>query len=181
MNNKSDIRKYIKSKIADLGGVLRSDFSSMIKDNLIKLPEFDEANKVFIYISFDNEVHTKDIIKYALDSKKQVYVPNVQGDIMNIVEIDSYSAYTMNDFGIVEPLSENNYHGNIDVAVIPLIAFDRHMTRLGRGGGYYDKFLKGKNCVKVAVAYSAQEVDKLPREPHDIPFDIIVTEKGVIR
>ena len=102
---------------------------------------------------------------------------------MEMLEIDLKSYFTTNNLGIVEPVysQDNLYTGDIDFAVMPLIGYDNNLNRLGRGGGFYDKFLKGRNCIKAAVAFTAQQADKLPVEPHDIKADIIVTEKGIIR
>ena len=85
--------------------------------------------------------------------------------------------------GIVEPVFEMDslYFGDIDFAVIPLIGFDNLKNRLGRGRGYYDKFLSAKKCLKAGIAFSAQRADKLPSEPHDVPLDLVITEEGVLR
>ena len=183
MNDKASIRKEIKTRINQLGGAVRSDYSDIIFNKLVNLPEYINSEKIFVYISFDNEVHTQDLIAYSLSNSKRVFVPNINGKIMNMVEIHKHTEFTMNDYGIVEPLCDMscNYEGEIDMVIMPLIGYDRAKSRLGRGGGFYDKFLSGRDCIKVAIAFSMQEVDKQIVEPHDIPADIIINEKEIIR
>ncbi len=67
-----------------------------------------------------------------------------------------------------------------DVLLVPLLAFDRERFRLGYGGGYYDRALASLNAKTIGIAYSFQYIDRLPREAHDVPLDLIVTEKGVV-
>lgn len=183
MTEKVRIRKLIKSKLNDLGGTLRNEYSDEIKLNLISLPEYINSKTLFVYISFANEVHTKDIIDDAFKNEKRVFVPNIEGNNMSMIEIRRDTTYTANNYGIIEPVfnKEDIYNGDIDIAIIPLIGYDRKFGRLGRGGGYYDKFLQDRKCKKIAIAYSIQEVDKLPIESHDVKMDIIVTEEGIIR
>ena len=75
---------------------------------------------------------------------------------------------------IIEPVS-------FDVVFIPLLAFDRAGNRLGFGGGFYDTFLESVRCPKIGLAYSFQETESVPVEPHDCGLDCIITEKEVIR
>lgn len=72
-----------------------------------------------------------------------------------------------------------------DLLIVPLIAFDRHGYRLGYGAGYYDRYLSAERAKRtiraIGIAFAAQEIDELPREPHDEPLDAVVTEERVIR
>ena len=69
----------------------------------------------------------------------------------------------------------------LDVIIAPVLAFDRSGGRIGFGGGYYDGLFAESGGTKIGLAYSFQEVPKVPREPHDRALDIIVTEKETIR
>jgi 5-formyltetrahydrofolate cyclo-ligase len=183
MTEKQKIRKIIKERLKALGGDARNEYSDKIKERFTALPEYQNAVKIFIYISFDNEVHTQDIITDALSKDKRVFVPNIRGDVMDMLEIFNDTVYTVNEMGIVEPIFEEAslYYGDIDLAVIPLLGYDNNLNRLGRGRGFYDKFLSGKKCIKAGIAFTAQRADKLPREPHDIPLDMVITEEGIVR
>lgn len=183
MTDKIILRKLIKQKLATLGGAKRNIYSEQIMRKFIQLPEYINARSIFIYISFDNEVHTNDIIVDAFDKNKRVFVPHIENNIMNLIEIYKDTRYTANEYGIIEPIIDNKefFQGSIDLTIIPLIGFDRNKSRLGRGGGYYDKFLSINNSKKIAIAYSIQEMDKLPVENHDIKLDMIITEKEIIK
>ncbi len=83
-------------------------------------------------------------------------------------------------FGTLAP-SELAPREEPDIIIMPLLGFDSRGTRLGYGGGYYDRTLAGlgKKPLLVGLAFAAQELDEIPREPHDVPLDVIVTEAGV--
>lgn len=74
---------------------------------------------------------------------------------------------------------ENILEEKIDLFIIPGVAFDKNGNRLGRGRGFYDKLLAGKNTVKIGLAFEKQIVDTVPRTDHDIQMDFVVTERGV--
>jgi len=78
---------------------------------------------------------------------------------------------------VVKP--EDAKNTAIDLYIIPGVAFDKQGNRLGRGGGFYDKLLFGKNSFKIGLAFEIQIVDTVPHEAHDIPMDFVVTERGV--
>jgi 5-formyltetrahydrofolate cyclo-ligase len=85
-----------------------------------------------------------------------------------------------NHHGIPEPRAEAKIV-TPDVVLVPLLAFDAHGHRLGYGGGYYDRTLSAARAVAIGIAYAGQEVNELPREAHDHPLDMIVTENGLRR
>jgi 5-formyltetrahydrofolate cyclo-ligase len=89
-----------------------------------------------------------------------------------------YGELRTNAMGIAEPVGQA-YHGPIDVAVIPLLAVNESGYRLGYGGGYYDRFLKGNSIKRVGLAYDLQRTGERFEEEWDIPLDGLVTEKGV--
>lgn len=85
-------------------------------------------------------------------------------------------------FKILEPTSKKIIdQDNIDVAIIPGVAFDIEKNRMGRGKGYYDKFLKDKKFLKVGICFDYQLLDKIPVEVNDIKMDEIISEKRWIR
>jgi 5-formyltetrahydrofolate cyclo-ligase len=89
----------------------------------------------------------------------------------------------INRYGIPEPETENIVYP--DVLLIPLLAFDKNLNRLGYGGGYYDrlikKFSKKKNIIKIGLAFAIQEIDKVPINAYDEKLDYIVTNKYIIK
>jgi len=89
----------------------------------------------------------------------------------------------INRYGIPEPETKNIVYP--DVLLIPLLAFDKNLNRLGYGGGYYDRLIKKlskkKNIIKIGLAFSIQEIDKVPINVHDQKLDYIVTNKNIIK
>jgi 5-formyltetrahydrofolate cyclo-ligase len=89
----------------------------------------------------------------------------------------------INKYGIPEPESKNIVYP--DVLLIPLLAFDKNLNRLGYGGGYYDRLIerlsKKKNIIKIGLAFSIQEIDKVPINMYDQKLDYIVTNKHIIK
>ena len=128
--------------------------SKKITLSLLTSPEYQKSRSIHIYQSFRSEPDTQYIINHAKKSSRDIYYP----------EIDPY---------------HNKL--TIDIAIIPGTLFDCHMTRHGRGGGYYDKFLAITNCTKIGLSFYTNIRDTIERKPHDIPMDIIITERGIIR
>ena len=89
----------------------------------------------------------------------------------------------INTYGIPEPEKKNIVYP--DVLLIPLVAFDKNLNRLGYGGGYYDRLIKRlskkKNIIKIGLAFSIQEIDKIPINEYDQKLDYIVTNKNIIK
>ena len=151
------------------------------------LPVWRESRTVHCYVaSKNNEVDTLGLIIDMLDMGKQVVVPRcVPGsrDLINI-RIRSLDMLKTSAYGLMEPeydpanvISPERF----DLIIVPLLAFDRQGGRVGFGGGYYDTLLVKANCPTVGMAYSFQEVDRVPVEDHDVKLNNIVTEREVIR
>ena len=163
--------------------------SAKINENFYSLDEFKEAKNVMLYVSFNNEVSTIEIIKELLIKKgKNVIVPYVlkNNPILQLSELKNFNELEPKTFGILEP--KDSYvrgfsYKNIDLIILPGVAFDQNGHRIGYGYGYYDRFLKklSKNVVKVGFAFDFQLVEKIPEERHDVPVDIVVTEERILR
>ena len=143
--------------------------------------EYMTADKLLIYVAKDNEVETRDIIHAALTLNKSVAVPKCEAEgVMNFYLINSMDDLKKGYMGIMEPDSEKcKKLTDFDkaVCVVPGYTFDPRGNRLGYGGGYYDRFL-AKHRVKTAgLCYSSFIKWDIPCEVHDIPVDIIVTDR----
>ena len=163
--------------------------SRLIKENLLSLEEFKKAENIMFYVSFGNEVDTREAIKELLAKKeKTVIVPYVLENypILQLSELKNFDWLEPKTFGILEPkelyIREFN-HENLDLILIPGIVFDKKGYRIGYGHGYYDRFLKilKKGVKKIGLAFELQVVDEIPEEEHDVPVNIIITEKRVLR
>ncbi len=179
---KQKIRKAILEERNKLTEKDIKEKSKQIKSKLFSLPEFKKAKTVMLFASFGTEVFTHDMIKEAL-KHKQVAVPVVKGD--NLIAskiIDFNDLNKKSKFGILEPSKIKEVDINeIDLVIVPGVAFDCAGYRIGYGKGYYDKFLNDFEKEKVALAFELQIQKELPNEDHDVVVDKIVTEKRIIR
>lgn len=157
--------------------------SETIRYKLEGRKAFKEANTIMMYISSFKEPETLPIIEHLLEQGKKVIVPVSSTSTNTIVPtyIESISELEKGAYGILEPTIIRPVDtADIDVVVIPGIAFDMHRNRLGFGKGYYDKFLEDIDAKKIALCYDFQIVDDLPVNEHDIPMDLILTEEGEV-
>lgn len=179
--SKAVIRKRIKAVRNAMDSDDRAKRSELICGRLSELPEYVNACNICAYVSKGNEVDTKLIIERAWADGKHVYVPKVYGQDMEFIEITDYGELATGNFGILEPVSDDFEEIKDGLMFMPGIAFDHSRSRIGFGGGYYDRYLAGHaGLVTVALAYEFQIVDKIDSEPTDIRPHIIVTESEVI-
>jgi len=137
---------------------------------------------VAAYWRIRDELDCQPILVRLMDSLQPVVLPVVMGpeEPLELRVWEQGAALYPAGFGTLAP-SELAPHAEPDVVLMPLLGFDALGTRLGYGGGYYDRTLAGlsKKPLLIGLAFAAQEIDTIPREEHDIPLDIIVTEAGV--
>jgi 5-formyltetrahydrofolate cyclo-ligase len=151
-----------------------------IRQRLFKFSEYKQAKSVLFYASMGNETETRQAIVAALSSKR-VFLPYVVGDDLEISEIRSWRDVAPGKFKILEPKrKENAPISDVDLIIVPGVAFDERGHRIGYGGGYYDRLLARTKAPRVALAYESQIVASVPAEDHDQRVDKIVTEKRVI-
>ncbi len=163
--------------------------SADILGRLFALPEMAAAHWVHFYVSTGSEVETRGMIAHALMQKKRVTVPRVDvaGGRLELFEIESTVRDLVPGFhGILEPRGDGRAPvaaTQMELLVVPGVAYDAAGNRIGRGGGYYDRLLMElrDRVPIVAPAFECQIVERLPAEDHDQPVEIIVTEKRVIR
>lgn len=170
--------------------------SEAIRKRLFSLEQVKRAGVVMAYMSFRNEVSTEELIKQCLRSGKRVAVPKVEkrdpdasGTVVKSLgayEIKEAGKYMITGFmGIAEPdvsVLRRVDPSEIDIVIVPGVAFDTDRNRIGYGGGYYDRFIPAlrPDCLKVAVAFELQVYDSVPTAEFDLPVDIVVTEKRII-
>ncbi len=185
---KNSIRKEILKKRDAIPQEIKTDKNAIIKKKLFSLQEFMNAEVVFFYASFRSEVETHSMIRESLEMGKRVMLPKVQidGHLVKLYEIQDIHELSPGHMGIPEPSFNNTYPLSIDevnMIIIPGVAFDYSGNRLGYGGGYYDMLLaqRKKKAPIIALAYEEQLVDEIPSEPHDIKIDMIITDKRIIK
>lgn len=161
------------------------DLYKKSKDINLKLIELEECKgpkNIMFYLSYGSEVLTFDTINLALMTGMRVFVPYLVGKEMEATEIHNLSDLKTTDYGILEPIKRDKAHKeDIDIVIVPGIAFDIKGNRIGSGLGFYDRFLKNSTAKKIGIAFDFQIIDEIEPTDLDIPVDIIVTEKRVIR
>lgn len=190
MKNKDIIREEVKFKRKNESVEGVRNKSLQITQRIVELDSFNASKTVMCYMDFKNEVMTGYLIEYCLKRGKRVVLPLV--DAVNGVKI--IVPYEITDiekdlkpgvFGILEPRKERARLVNaeeIDVVVVPGVAFDEKRNRIGYGAGFYDRFLKTvrPDCMKIGIAFEFQIYEAIPIEEHDMPLDLIITESRIM-
>ncbi len=147
------------------------------------MKEFAQAKTILFYASFNGEVETFEMMKRGLKLGKQIALPMIISEDKKIVPAlikDVDSDLETGPYGIKQPKKEGHAPvsgDQIDLVVVPGLAFDRSGRRLGRGAGYYDRFL-AESCAgtpTVGLAFDFQVVDALPFEPHDQAVSFVIS------
>jgi len=148
--------------------------SEQIMAKLERHPDFIKAERVMLYSALPDEVQTQAFLeKWHL--KKIIILPTVVGDDIVPVAFGKDTAFSVGDFNIMEPQNEP-YTGDFDLIIVPGVAFDRKGNRIGRGRGYYDRFLSQHLEVKrIGICFDFQLVDEVPTEPFDILMDEVIS------
>lgn len=179
---KTSLRKQVAEARDNLAPEVRESRSRDIEKKLFLLPEFHAADVIMFFASFRSEVDTLTMIRRALAAGKRVVLPKVSGKDLALFEIRDFDKDTVpGAWGIPEPREAMvvSIH-EVDLMIVPGLAFDENGNRLGYGAGFYDRILPHYTRQTVAVAFEVQIVPKVPVSSHDIPVRKIVTEKRVI-
>ena len=183
-DEKNLIRKQMKQLRADMTRTERFEKSMQIFEQLITVPEFKRADRIYTYVSMDNEIDTIMLIDYSLSLEKRVFVPRVSGKDMEFYEISDISELSPGYMGIYEPDINGREpdYSRTGFMCMPGLAFDRSYNRIGYGGGFYDRYLSVENKLyKAALAYEAQLLESIPAQDGDVRPDMIVTEESIYR
>ena len=160
----------------------REEMSFKICEKVIKSKEYKNAKTIMVYSKIASEVDLESVIIDALSKNKTVCFPRCIKETheMDAIPVLDLSALKDGAYGIKEPLGDGIEPEEIDLIIVPIVAFTKNKDRLGYGGGYYDRFFVKTKALKMGVAYSSQEEEKVYPEKTDIPLDMIVTETEVI-
>jgi 5-formyltetrahydrofolate cyclo-ligase len=185
-NERSELRKHALHLRSDIADERRVAYSKLIEDHFFsQFPEL-RGKHIHCYISYKSEVDTTGIIKRAISGGAEVSVPYLLSEQSATFENAAFTSFQdleAGSFGILQPRQLiTRPVSEISMVIVPLAAFDGFGHRLGYGKGYYDRFLSilSPHVKKIGLAFSIQEVDEIPAEPHDVPLDIVITEQGVI-
>ena len=183
MSTKAELRSRIAAALGGLSPADAAARSERIRGRVLALPEITAARSIFTYVSFAGEADTRGLIADFLAARKTVLVPRIVGDgILEAHRIDRLDDLAPGKFGILAPRDPRPFEGCPDVTLCPGVAFDPRGGRLGRGKGYYDRFLAGRTGTFAAgLTFERQVVDAVPVGPHDRPVDAVITEDRTIR
>lgn len=175
--NKRAIRAEMKQKNCALSAEERCAAADSIFKQVAALPAFQVAKCVAVFCALPDEPPTTQILQQWSQSKR-IVVPRVEGDIMRFFDYDPQTQQS-GAFGIEEPTGNARLcpPAEIDLIVVPGVAFTIDGKRLGRGRGYYDKYLAQPefHASHIGVCYHHQLIDDLPTEPHDIFMEMVVS------
>lgn len=184
---KTHLRQHCKARSTQIAPSLRHQLSLQIARRLFQEPYFHSAEHVALYHPKSHEVDTDPIQKKLFQAHKSCYLPQIQAHrrlLFGLITPDTplYS----NRYAILEPdTQENIAPEKLDLVIVPLVAFDNTLCRLGMGGGYYDTTFAfrraGTKPYLVGLAFECQKVAEVPRSVTDLLLDVVITETLLYR
>ena len=180
--NKSKLRRKITL-------LRKKNFQENFKINTLKLIKFLKDNKLKTkivggYYPCNHEIDDLEVLNLFSKKKNITSLPIIKkNNQMDFYEWQKDNPLKINKFGIIEPLSQKKVYP--DILLVPLLAFDKQLNRLGYGGGFYDRYIekieKRKKIVKIGLAFSYQKIKSVPINKYDKRLDFIVTEKEILK
>lgn len=187
--NKKALRKSMRQRRRSLSAAQQKSAAKALFHRLICQPVFMRSRHIAFYLANDGEISPRYLLDTALKMGKQCYLPVLSNQKPGYLSFNQYLSSTRlqkNRFGIPEPIVKGNKSIRtqiLDLVLVPLVAFDQSGSRLGMGGGYYDRTFafKGNSVSQkpylIGIAHACQESPELPLEHWDIPLHAIVTDK----
>lgn len=196
---KTQLRKSIKQRLHGVLAPSLATQSLLVLESLVAHPRFVNARSAALYMSMPTlELQTDALIKACFDLKKHVYLPRCvdrtpqRGHYLEMINVDTYEEVMalkpQGKYQIREPSTGIDVmdNGDLEIIIVPGVAFSRSGCRMGHGAGYYDEFLTryvqkfGTRPYLIGVALSEQIVDEVPVEPHDWKMDSVITGDGSV-
>lgn len=178
--NKDDIRRKVKARKTLLNEEEKMSAAERVFALLEQTAEFMLADRILMYHSLPDELSTREFIRKWC-GRKHFYLPRVNGVNLEILPYDE-SRLALGSFHIEEPTGNDcSDVDDMEMIVVPAVAYDRRGNRVGRGKGYYDRLLATSRARKVGVAYDFQLVDEIEAEPHDVRVDVVITDRVMLK
>ncbi len=181
---KTELRRQARDRRARLPGAERQDAAQQAAVHFRQHVQPGENDVVALYWAIRDELDTRPLLLALMDAGLTVCLPVVRADndpLVFRIWQEGAPLYP-SGFGTLAP-GDNVPEAVPDIIVMPLLGFDRSGTRLGYGGGYYDRTIAmlANRPMRVGYGFSVQELSDIPRDDHDAPLDMVVTETGVRR
>ena len=176
--DKKALRREIGAKKRAMSVAEIEQASLRLSDSFFATELYKNANSIYAYLSYNQEVRTETIILRALADGKRVAVPKVYGEEMRFLWIDGLDKIAPGAYNIPEPIADEPVADDLTALVLmPGLAFDPEGHRLGYGGGFYDRYLAEQpDHPLVALCYGFQMFDHLETEAHDIPVNLVIAD-----
>ena len=182
MEEKQQLRRTMRALEAGLSARYKEESSRAIAGHLLAMPEYQEAGTVFCFVGTDREIDTRPILEDILAAGKRLCVPLCTGKgIMELRQVTDLRQLVPGAYGILEPPADSPLVSvdEVDFAVLPCLTCNHLGQRLGRGGGYYDRFLSHYRGGTVLLCREKLIREEIPLEPHDYPVPWVLTERGL--
>ena len=177
---KNELRKYykdVRNKIED-----KDIKDNKIQDKLMNNKYIKDSKLILVYVSFNNEVDTINLIKYFLKDKL-IAVPRIDNDMMNFYYIKSLSELKNGKYNILEPVTNNMVNDFTScVSITPGVCFSRDLYRIGYGKGFYDKFYsEHREIYKIGLTYDECIIDNFNIDLYDQKLDLVITQNNMYK
>lgn len=180
---KQELRKEILDRLKDQPADFKKNKENIIRDKFLFSEDFLNNRVIMIYVSMEEEVDTWTMIKEALKAGKTIAVPYSLKETNDLIPIkirDLEKDLEKGYYGIYQPKKISNNQvplKDIEIVIVPGVAFDAKKNRLGRGKGCYDKFIKNlpKKVITIGLCFDFQIVKNLPVDQFDLPVDKIIS------
>ena len=172
--DKKQMRSQIRQQKKALTEAQICRASEKLKQAMLTHPFYQEADSIYGYLSYNEEVRTEPILRQAQADGKRIAVPKIVGDVMEFHWLD-WDHVELGYKGIPEPTDGNVADDPTALVLMPGLAFDPLGHRIGYGGGFYDRFLEKESHPTLALCYDFQMFDCLETEEFDIPVDVVLS------
>ncbi len=183
--DKAGLRTTLREQRRAMPPAQQAEAARSSASHLNAIPDWEQCQHIAIYMAADGELDPTPIAEACRRLGRTLYLPRLLGPgEMCFAHWAADKALEPNRYGIPEPDPQATLRGvtELDILLLPLVGWDRNGNRLGMGAGYYDRTLAGgRPKLLVGLAYSWQEVDRLPADPWDVPLDFVLCERGLVR
>lgn len=178
--DKQSVRSKIRATKALLTAREKREAAESVWAALEQTAAFMMSDHILMYHSLADELDTRGLLSKWCHSKK-FYLPRVNGVNLDILPFEPESLEE-GAYHIMEPVGADvTPLSDIEMIIVPAVAYDVRGNRVGRGKGFYDRLLADARALKVGVGYDFQVVDEIDSEPHDVGVDVVITESRVLR
>lgn len=182
---KAEIRRKLRSMRREQDRNVAAEASDLICKRVMALEEYRNSSVILAYMAARGEVDVEAIVRDAvLSGKKAAFPLCTENGGLRLLIPESSDSFSVGAYGILEPNPEKSMEispDELDLIIVPAVAYTECCARLGQGGGYYDRLLAKTDACSVGVGFDFQLLPSLPIEPHDRTLDYVVLPSGVFK